>query len=136
MKVNMKNAATGENKDLNVGWSWSLFLFSGFFGIPLFMRKLTAWAVTMLMLSLIFAASNVMTSSIVSSGDLTDENIGLLLTLGTAKLVLSLVMGVLAIFLGLKGNKMTAVNLLGRGWSFSSPDSDSVRFAKLKWKLS
>ncbi|NLN60283.1 MAG: hypothetical protein GX147_06200, partial [Deltaproteobacteria bacterium] len=45
MKVNVvfKNSRTGEMKEVKVGWSWTCFLFSGFFGLPLFLRGLMMW---------------------------------------------------------------------------------------------
>ena len=35
MKIAMKNPKSGEIKEITVGWSWMLFLFSGCLGIPL-----------------------------------------------------------------------------------------------------
>ena len=43
MLVSMKNPKIGEIKEVKVGFSWILFLFSGFFGLPLFLRKLYVW---------------------------------------------------------------------------------------------
>lgn len=43
MFVLMKNSKTNETKEVKVGFSWTLFFFSGFFGIPLFLRKLYRW---------------------------------------------------------------------------------------------
>jgi hypothetical protein len=42
IKVTMKNPKTGESKEIKVGWSWILFLFSCFLGLPLFLRKLSS----------------------------------------------------------------------------------------------
>jgi hypothetical protein len=38
-------------------------------------------------------------------------------------------------WLGIKGNEMTAKNLLENGWEFADSGSDAVRFARLKWGL-
>ena len=43
MKVQLKNTTTGEVVQIKVGWSWTLFFFSPFLGIPLFLRKLHVW---------------------------------------------------------------------------------------------
>jgi hypothetical protein len=41
----------------------------------------------------------------------------------------------LQIWLGIKGNELTAKNLLENGWEFTDSASDAVRFARLKWGL-
>ena len=41
MKVAMTNPKTGEVKEVKVGWSWILFLFSGFFWITIVFKKVT-----------------------------------------------------------------------------------------------
>jgi hypothetical protein len=54
--VTFKNPKSGELKPVKVGWSWVLFLFSGVFGIPSFLRQLNGlgavflafWAVNVL----------------------------------------------------------------------------------------
>jgi hypothetical protein len=50
-------------------------------------------------------------------------------------LFLNLVFLGLQIWLGIKGNEMTAKNLLENGWEFTDPGSDAVQFARLKWGL-
>lgn len=50
--ITFKNELTGEMKQVKIGFSWILFFFPGFFGIPLFMRKLTGWGIVMLVWSL------------------------------------------------------------------------------------
>ena len=54
MKVAMTNPKTGEVKEVKVGWSWILFLFSGFFGLPLFLRKLHVWGGIFLILWIVY----------------------------------------------------------------------------------
>jgi hypothetical protein len=41
----------------------------------------------------------------------------------------------LAIFMGRKGNEITAKNYLTLGWRFTDPNSEITRFAKMKWPL-
>ena len=54
MKVAMTNPKTGEVKEVKVGWSWILFLFSGFFELPLFLRKLHVWGGIFLILWIVY----------------------------------------------------------------------------------
>jgi hypothetical protein len=42
---------------------------------------------------------------------------------------------VLAVWMGIKGNEMTAKNYLERGWQFAEPESDVVKTAKGRWGL-
>ena len=53
MQVVMKNPRTGQLRDVKIGWSWTLFLFSHFFGLPLFLRKLNMWGCVFLVLTAI-----------------------------------------------------------------------------------
>ncbi len=111
MKIKMKNTKTGEIREIKVGWSWVLFLFSGFLGIPLFLRGLNA-------LGAVFLALWVVNILIVEE---------------ILFVILAIVSFGLSIWVGIKGNEMTAKNYLERGWQFSEPDSDAIRFAKGKW---
>lgn len=121
MNVTMVNPSTGEGKEVKIGWSWILFLFSSFLGIPLFLRKLYVWGGVMLILWLVY----IIAPSIMSTEE---ESVGLFV-------VLNLIFLGLSIWLGLKGNEMTAKNYLELGWKFSNPESDEVKFAKNKWGI-
>lgn len=121
MKVAMINPKTGEVKEVKVGWSWILFLFSGFFGLPLFLRKLHVWGGVFLVLWLVYL---VVPSLFYNE----EEALGL-------SIVLNLIFLGLQIWLGIKGNEMTAKNYLELGWNFINPDSDEVKFAKGKWGI-
>ena len=63
--VAFKNPRTGELRKVKVGWSWTLFLFSGVLGIPLFLRKLNIWGFVFLALWIV----NLIISSMDFPGD-------------------------------------------------------------------
>ncbi|MGJ0287834.1 hypothetical protein [Aliarcobacter cryaerophilus] len=118
MKVAMTNPKTGEVKEVKVGWSWILFLFSGFFGLPLFLRKLHVWGGIFLVLWIVYIIAPSMMQN-------EEEALGLMI-------LLNLVFLGLQIWLGIRGNEMTAKNYLELGWNFTNPNSDEVKFAKGK----
>lgn len=121
MKVEFKNPKTNEIKEVKVGWSWILFLFSSIFGLPLFLRKLYVWGG----LFLVFWVVNLLGSL----GLPEEQGLGL-------NIIMSLISLCLSIFLGVKGNEMTAKNYLETGWEIAEPDSANVRIAKAKWGIS
>ena len=121
MKVAMTNPKTGEVREVKVGWSWILFLFSGFFGLPLFLRKLHVWGGIFLILWIVY----IIAPSIMQNEE---EALGLMI-------LLNLVFLGLQIWLGIKGNEMTAKNYLELGWNFTNPNSDEVKFSKGKWGI-
>ena len=112
IRVSLKDGKTGTMREVKVGWSWTLFLFSGLFGLPLFLRRVPAcgfvflalWAVGLL-------------------GPLAGGNVSAI-----AVLLLSLFV-LLHVFLGIKGNEMILRNYLERGWRFAEPDSDAAQLA-------
>lgn len=113
IKVRLKNEKTGELKDIKVGFSWTLFFFSGFLGIPLFLRKLNSWGTVFLILWAIY-----------------------LITFGTEFMVIiSLISLVLSGWLAIKGNEMTAKAYLEHNWVFANPESDETKYAKGKWGM-
>ena len=98
-QVPFQNAVTGEIKMVKVGFSWTLFLFGGFFGLPAFMRGLNSWGVRLLLVALL---------------------------LGPVVLAFT-------IYLGVKGNELTAKNYLEKGWRFAEPDSLATTQGLQKW---
>jgi hypothetical protein len=119
MKVFLSNPNTGEVKSLKVGFSWTCFFFSGFFGVPLFIRNLTNWGLLMVAIVVI--------------------NILLSVSNSPSVLIMSLLLGIgnfgLSIYFGLKGNELAAKNYLDHGWTFAEPNSEFVRYARQKWAL-
>jgi hypothetical protein len=123
MHVQFKNPRTGEIKEVKIGWSWTLFLFSGIFGLPLFLRKLNVWGELFLALAVV----NIIGPPLV---DMSHPFVGIGLRVNLFFVFLGL-----EIWLGIKGNEMTAKNYLENGWLFADEGTDSVRFARDKWGL-
>jgi hypothetical protein len=120
IKVALQNPQTKETRLVKVGWSWTLFLFSGFFGIPLFRRKLMSWAYLFLGFNVVFilaAISGSATSNFFSFVSMVAE-------------------WALLFLLGFKGNEITAKTWLSEGWQFAESDADATKFAKLQWGIS
>lgn len=119
VRVKMKNPKTGELKEIKVGFNWVYFFWSCLLGIPLFLRKLNVWGSIMLALTIF----NLLLQ--------TSNNQAALISLFWVQI---LAFGLL-VFLGVRGNEMTAKNYLELGWEFSNPDSDEVKHAKGKWGI-
>lgn len=120
MRIAMKNPKTGEIKEVKLGWSWTLLLFSGFFGLPLFLRRLHIWGAIFLALWLV----NLIVPSLASAED------------GAFVLLAISLVGIgLQVFLAIKGNEMTAKNYLENGWTFVEPEGELTRLAKARWDI-
>lgn len=117
--VVLKDGTGGKTKKIKVGWSWTLFLFSGFWGIPLIMRKLYFWACVFIALWVAQVCANFLKLSPIDG----------VVVFGT----LTFVIFGLAIYLGIKGNELTARKYLTRGWKFADKDSESAKHAMGKW---
>ena len=120
MNITMKNPKTGEIKQIKVGVSWILFLFSGLFGLPLFLRKLHVWGGIFLALWVV--------NLVAPAAFPNDQGIGIVI-------ILFFVFLGLQIFVGIKGNEMTAKNYLENGWLFLEPDAEPTIMAKRKWGI-
>jgi hypothetical protein len=120
IKIALKNPKTSEVRQVKVGWSWVLFLFSGFFGIPLFRRHLATWG----RLFLSFNVAYFLTAW--SHGALANFIFFVVFVAQWALLFL----------LGFKGNEVTAKTWLSEGWQFVDPNTDATKFAKLQWRIS
>lgn len=121
MKVTMKNPRTGELKQVKIGWSWTLFFFSGFFGVPLFLRKLYGWGGVCLAMCVISLFSAIMSA---------EEEL-----FAVVNALISIAMLVIEIYLAIKGNEITAKNYLDHGWVFAEPNGDILQLAKGKWGI-
>ncbi len=115
MNVPFRNPKTGEVKQVKVGWSWTLFLFSGLFGLPLFLRRLQMWGWMFLALWAV---------------DVVGSSVAPVISVTTVPIFLGL-----NIFMGVKGNELTGKNLLELGWVFAEPDSETTKTAKATWGI-
>jgi len=141
MKVALRNVKSGNVKSVGIGWNWTMFLFSGLFGIPLFTRRLYLWGGLCLALSglflmsflAIFGLQTILDNDIANDFGGTEVILQLCREIG--KLMSRLVLFILgiSIYLGLKGNQMTARKYVKKGWVFVDPDSDVTKMAKLEW---
>ena len=121
MKVQLINPRTGELKAIKVGFSWTLFLFAGFFGIPLMLRKLYGWAALFLAISLLSPFAMDLANAE------TDREVFIAFTLSFGFQLAAL------LIIAIKGNELTAKRLIDKGWTFASPDSLETQLAKRKW---
>jgi hypothetical protein len=121
MYVTIRNPRTGEVRTLKVGWSWVLFFWSGFLGLPLFLRRLYGWGA-------LFLVIFVLTIILDAAGESDDGAAALAGIVGLVSLGLS-------IYLGIKGNEITGKNFLDHGWLFDEPMSTSANFARKAWRI-
>jgi uncharacterized membrane protein len=120
MKIAMKNPKTGEVKNIKIGWSWTLFLFSGIFGLPLFLRKLHVLGAIFLVLWLVNLYFM--------------DAVGGVQGFVDSVLITLIVIG-MSIYVGIKGNELTAKNLLEKDWVFAEPESSVTQRAKKLWGI-
>ena len=119
MKVGMRNPKTGEIKEVKVGWSWTIFFFSGILGIPLFLRGLHMWGAVFLAIGTI----NVVVPTPTDEAQALAVVINALIFLG------------LQVFMSIKGNELTAKNYLEKDWTFVDPESENTKQAKQRWGI-
>jgi hypothetical protein len=117
MQVPLRNNFTGQVKLIKIGWSWTLFFFGPFFGIPLFIRRLPELGIVAGFFSSAKFATDLMPTN------------------GGFKLVLDALLLVVTFWLAINGNRLTGMRYLERGWSFAEPDSQLAQLARLDWRL-
>ncbi len=139
MYVIVKNPRTGELKNLKIGWSWILFFWSGLFGLPLFLRHLYGWGtlfLVLVMLNLIIQVSalgqhtDIANHAAVLSHASVQSDDG-----NPLQVLLPILIWLLSIFSGIRGNALTGRGYIDRGWLFSEPNSDAAIYARNAWRL-
>ena len=88
---------TGEIRSIKNGFSWTCLLWSWFFGIPLFIRKLYIWGVVMIVLQFLYISGEP------GSGG-----------------YIAFVILVLSVVLGFKANKWAVKRYLDKGWTLAT----------------
>lgn len=125
MKLPLKNPNTGEIRLVKLGFSWTLFLFSDFFGLPLFMRSLQSWGWLMLALSLSH-------SLVVSLHPLFGISWA---DLGSLHAILGALQLAFKVYFGFDGNRLTAKEYLEEGWTPLDTNSPVTMEAAARWHL-
>ncbi|MGH7087577.1 MAG: hypothetical protein ACREFQ_01610 [Stellaceae bacterium] len=120
VRVLFKAPSGTRAKQVKLGFAWDLFLFSGVLGLPLFLRGLPEWGAAVLALWI--------------------SDLGLARSAQAgwhrpAEFALFAVFLGLEIFLGLKGNALTARACRGRGWAPENARDPAVRRALERWGL-
>lgn len=107
-RVTLINPRTGQWKQVKAGFSWTLLIFSGMFGFPLFLRGLHALGALML---------------------------GFWLLNLVAPILALVPIIILQVWLGFSGNRLTAEHLFSQGWQFENPESAESHYAAEKWSI-
>ena len=119
--IQLTQKKSGKEKRIGTGFAWDLFLFAGVFGLPLFWRRLPQWGAVILALWC------------------TDLLIGRLpVSEATTRLLEAALFAVflaLQLWLGFKGNRLTAKAFLTHGWSIGQPNDLGTRRVIERWKL-
>ncbi|HXQ49727.1 MAG TPA: hypothetical protein VN802_01430 [Stellaceae bacterium] len=118
--VLFKHPSGQRTKRVKLGFAWDLFLFAGFFGVPLFLRGLPNWGATILGLWLV---------------DLALGRLRLGALHLPAEIALFAAFLGLQIWLGIKGNALTARACRARGWSADNARDPAVRNALERWGI-
>ena len=121
MQVALRHRGTGNIRHVDTGWSWSIFLAAGFFGLPLYLRGLSFWGTVMVITWCLRLFLPTAAGSLASTAEL--------------QLYLSLAIGGLCFYLGFKGNALSARHYIACGYEFSEPDGTEARIASDEWGL-
>lgn len=113
MQIALRHPGTEQFKFIDSGWSWTIFLGAAFFGLPLFFRGLAFWGTVMVVVWCLRILGPIMADSVATAASI--EWFFILAVLG------------LSVFLGLKGNLMSARHYIACGYQFAKPDSTEAR---------
>ncbi len=119
--VTFQHERSGELRSIKVGWSWTLFLFSQLWGIPLFLRQMFDWAMIMVILS-------ALSFIFMLAGEVDETSLLLGMAIGCVVIGIS-------VYMGLRGNELTARQMLRQGWIFADPSDAASVHARRTWSL-
>jgi len=119
MNVALRQTSTGKIKFIDTGWSWSIFFGASFLGLPLYFRGLALWGTLMLFLWFLQLAVPFVA---LSNGD-------------TLEWILNIAIVGFCLYLGYRGNALTARHFAACGYEFANPDSSEARIAAERWGI-
>ena len=119
--IRLKQKQSGREKRVSTGFAWDLFLFAGVFGLPLFWRRLHAWgAVIMALWCVDLVIGRVPVSGV---------------TVRSLEAALFAVFLAVQLWLGFRGNRLTARTYLAHGWTVDQAGDLGTRRVIERWKL-
>jgi hypothetical protein len=119
--IRLKQKQSGKEKRISTGFAWDLFLCAGIFGVPLFWRRLHSWGAVILALwCVVLVIGRVPMSA--ATAQLAEE-------------ALFAVFLALQLFLGFRGNRLTAKAFLAHGWSLDQASDLGTKRVIERWKL-
>lgn len=142
MEVILRNPNSNAREVIEVGWSWKLFTFSLFFGLPLFLLKIRKWGLIMASLVsayliplfifpiLIYTRTGSVGMFFAPSHP---EMMTIMMYVNRWSIAVLVVMMTCATFLSFKGSKIAGRKFLDDGWVFAEPEAWATKLAKSKW---
>ncbi len=134
------NKAEQRVAKVKVGFSWTLLFWTCLFALPLFIRRVYPWAFGIAALQLLaFILERQFSFVGIDYPFFTCETTNFCpLNLYTYHLIYKwsgLITFALSVYLGFRGNEITARYYLKNGYRFAEPDSALVALAKTKWHM-
>lgn len=130
MFANFIHPITGEKRQVKIGWSWTLFFFWGFYGIPFFVRKMISYGVGAIILPILSGTIFGVIMAIMFGSSLSEDEL-----IGLFFLLYMFVYLIISILLLVKGNKMTAKYYLNQGFRIENDDEFVKKQVKIAWKF-
>jgi hypothetical protein len=119
MNIALRHRGSGNIKFIDTGWSWSIFMGASFLGLPLFFRGLALWGTLMMVLWCLQVA--------VPFVSVSDAN--------TLEWLVNIAIAGLCLYLGSRGNALSAKHFIACGYEFANPDSIEARIAAERWGI-
>lgn len=131
---------------VKVGFSWVCLFWTWLFAIPLFIRRVYPWAIGIVILQLffliierkfgLFGFDYSVNYSFIESlnGSLDPSSISWQIHNYKSEWC-GLITLAISVYLGFRGNEITARYYLKNGYHFAEPDSAMVKIAKVKWHM-
>jgi hypothetical protein len=119
--IRLKQKQSGREKRISTGFAWDLFLGAGLFGVPLFWRRLHQWGAVILALwclDLLIGRVPVAAA-----------------TARIAEATLFVAFLALQLWLGFRGNRLTAKAFLAHGWTVDQSGDLGAKRVIERWKL-
>jgi ribosomal protein L40E len=123
-KITLYNKNSDQIHMASIGFSWSLFLFSGILGIPCFIKKLYGYGFVFLIIDIVSIVNYMTNDSLVT---FTNVNMTLLFLIGS-----NVVSFILSVLIGINGNKLSIKSYLDEGYSFVHQNDPYVRMIKME----